>query len=65
MPKNSILVDPRFVDPEGGDFTSQEEELKMNKQGLSNPSLIRDLWQKWNALSIPGKEASADLQPAP
>jgi hypothetical protein len=51
MPKNSILVDPRFEDPKNGNFTSKDEELITNKQGLSNPGVIRDLWKRWEALS--------------
>jgi nitrous oxidase accessory protein NosD len=49
-PRNSVIVDPRFEAPERGDFSSQADELKTNKQGLSNPSVFRDLWQKWNAV---------------
>ena len=50
-PQNSITVDPRFEAPERGNFTSQADELKTNKQGLSDPSVFGNLWQKWSAIS--------------
>ena len=50
-PTNSILVDPRFEAPEKGNFSPQADELKTNKQGLSNPSIFGPLWQKWKAIS--------------
>jgi parallel beta-helix repeat protein len=51
MPANSVAVDPRLEAPERGIFSAQADELKTNKQGLSDPGVFRDLWEKWNAIS--------------
>jgi len=50
-PEDSILVDPRFTAPDQGDFTPQADELKTNEQGLSDPIVFRELWQKWEGIS--------------
>jgi len=50
-PANSILVDPSFEAPDRGNFSPKDDELRTNKQGLSDPSIFGPLWEKWNTIS--------------
>jgi beta-lactamase regulating signal transducer with metallopeptidase domain/nitrous oxidase accessory protein NosD len=50
-PGNTLDTDPRFKDPQNGDFTPQAEELVKNRQGLTDPGVFADLWKKWKALA--------------
>ena len=69
-PRNSILVDPRFKAPEQGDFLSQADELRANKQGLSDPRIFRALWEKWTGISpdqpkqVPARPEANAAEPA-
>ncbi|HBG78328.1 MAG TPA: hypothetical protein DDW84_05700 [Phycisphaerales bacterium] len=44
---NSILTDPCFADFENGDFSLKPGTALENKQGLTNPEIIRKLWEIW------------------
>jgi len=44
---NSILQNPNFVDPANGDFSLKSGPAKQNNQGLTNPQIIKQLWQKY------------------
>jgi hypothetical protein len=46
LPKESLVVDPRFEGPDRGDYTVTTEELTSANQGLSNPSVLIKLWEK-------------------
>jgi len=50
LPEGSIVAAPGFVDPDNGHFTVQGEQLKANSQGLTDPGVFGDLWDKWKAL---------------
>ncbi|MCK4885868.1 MAG: right-handed parallel beta-helix repeat-containing protein [Planctomycetes bacterium] len=44
---NSILENPNFVDAANGDFSLKPGPALDNKQGLTNPQIIKQLWQKY------------------
>ena len=44
-------MDPRFEAAHRGEFMPQAEELTANNQGLSDPTVLGKLWQKWIALN--------------
>lgn len=50
IPRGSLTVDPRFRAPEQGDYTAQAKEVMAEKQGLSNPDIVRPLLETWAEL---------------
>lgn len=65
-----LIVDPQFVDPNGGDFSVQGP-AKEQGQGLTNPEIIKQLWQKLESqpqvlqTALKKPEAPPSPQPAP
>ena len=55
---NSIEADPLFTDPDKGDFSLKPGPALENKQGLTNPQILKALWQRWKnpAVQAEGKE---------
>ena len=51
LPKDSIQTDPRFKDPENGDFSLEPGPALQNNQGLGNPRVIKKLWDKYRKLT--------------
>ncbi|MBN2456554.1 MAG: right-handed parallel beta-helix repeat-containing protein [Sedimentisphaerales bacterium] len=50
---NSILADPGFVDSENGDFSLKPGPALEHKQGLTNPQILKILWEKWKTIDTP------------
>lgn len=44
---NSITAEPRFADPDNGDFSLKSGPALEHKQGLTNPQLFKTLWKIW------------------
>jgi len=44
---DSITADPGFVDAENGDFSLRTGLALKQKQGLTNPDIIKKLWKRW------------------
>ena len=48
-PEKSLLADPQFADPNHGDFTVRGP-VRDQGHGLTDPSIIRGLWEKYRQL---------------
>ncbi len=48
-PAGSLTADPRFTDPNQGDFTAQGA-VRAQEHGLMNPQVLKDLWQRYEQL---------------
>lgn len=46
-------IDPQFNDPANGDYTSQNETVMEQKQGLTNPQVLKTLWEIWQKNKTP------------
>lgn len=44
---DSITAEPRFVDPDNGDFSLKADPALEYKQGLTNPQVFKALWKIW------------------
>ena len=44
---NSILENPNFADAANGDFSLRPGTASDNKQGLTNPEILKKLWEKY------------------
>jgi len=44
---NSIIADPDFVDAENGNYSLKSGPALQQKQGLTNPEIIKTLWKIW------------------
>ncbi|HLA85326.1 MAG TPA: M56 family metallopeptidase [Thermoguttaceae bacterium] len=49
--RGSLVKDPKFKDPDHGDFTPQADAVVNAKQGLADPEALASLWKKWKAIS--------------
>jgi len=65
---DSIDAEPGFANPENGDFSLKDGPVKEQKQGLTNPQIIKQLWNKWKGLAdeseMPPPTGSRDVQQA-
>ncbi len=49
---DSITTEITFVDPNNGNFSLKPGPALQNKQGLTNPQILKKLWQKWQELGV-------------
>jgi len=45
--ENSINENPGFMEPDEGDFSLRPGPAMEHKQGLTNPQVIKSIWEKW------------------
>ncbi|MHC5076967.1 MAG: right-handed parallel beta-helix repeat-containing protein, partial [Planctomycetota bacterium] len=48
---DSLDTDPAFTDPENGDFSLKDGQVKEQKHGLTNPQILKQLWNKWKGIA--------------
>lgn len=51
LPKDSLEINPKFKDPENGDFTPEASEIVKGNQGIKDPAVFVALWKKWKSLT--------------
>ncbi len=62
-PADSVTADPQFTDPDHGDFTARGP-VQDQGHGLTNPQVLKDLWQRYEQLRTPGGGVSQPQTPS-
>ncbi|MHC5077324.1 MAG: right-handed parallel beta-helix repeat-containing protein [Planctomycetota bacterium] len=52
---DSIDTDPAFANFENGDFSLKDGPVKQQKHGLTNPEILKQLWNQWKGITGSGE----------